>query len=341
MHKASNSIVNIVKILEEDGIKTSRNSVSSFIARYKRTGSIDEAQRSGRKTIVSEEDRNFIDERMKDNDELTSWELQKLLRDERGVTISTSTIRNVRRKLGWKHEKARYCQLIRDRNKTKRLVFSLKALKEQNGFEDVIFTDETSVEIQQYTRYCFRKNGSVPKRKGKPKHPLKVSISKTIFLTFINFVYLIICFYCNDKDTKTVIRMGYRGILKNIWHWKIYLTPPVYTDASGLSQEQLYVRWFSHKVYDIYFQVHVWAGISYKGATNICIFTGHMESIGYQTILKRNLLTFIKSQYPQGHRFWQDNDPKHTSNSTKLWMKTNGINHWHTPPESPVCTIDA
>ena len=47
--------------------------------------------------------------------------------------------------------------------------------------------------------------------------------------------------------------MGYRGILKNIWHWKIYLTLPVYTDASGLSQEQLYVRWFSHKVYDMYF----------------------------------------------------------------------------------------
>ena len=59
LHKASNSIVNVVKILEKVGIKTSRNSVSSFIARYKRTGSIDDAQRSGRKAILCEDDRNF------------------------------------------------------------------------------------------------------------------------------------------------------------------------------------------------------------------------------------------------------------------------------------------
>ena len=59
LHKESNSIVNIVKILEKDGIKTSRNSASSFIAGYKRTGSIDDAQRSGRKAILCEDDRNF------------------------------------------------------------------------------------------------------------------------------------------------------------------------------------------------------------------------------------------------------------------------------------------
>ena len=49
-------------------------------------GSID-AQRSGRKSILSEEHVSFIDEKMKANDELTSGEIQKLLRDERAVTI--------------------------------------------------------------------------------------------------------------------------------------------------------------------------------------------------------------------------------------------------------------
>jgi hypothetical protein len=61
-----------------------------------------------------------------------------------------------------------------------------------------------------------------------------------------------------------------------------------------------------------------------------------MESIGYQTILERNLLPFVRRVYPDGHRMWQDNDPKHTSNSTKKWMKDNGIDRWVTPPESPV-----
>ena len=59
LHKAGNSIINIVKILEKDRIKTSWNSVSSFIARYKRTGSIDGTQRSGRKAIPCEDDRNL------------------------------------------------------------------------------------------------------------------------------------------------------------------------------------------------------------------------------------------------------------------------------------------
>ena len=68
----------------------------------------------------------------------------------------------------------------------------------------------------------------------------------------------------------------------------------------------------------------------------MCIFSGCMESIGYQTILERNLLPFVRRVYPDGHRMWQDNDPKHTSNSTKKWMKDNGIDHWVTPPESPV-----
>ena len=102
----------IVKLLQEDGIKTSRTSVSLFIGRHKRTGSVDDAQRSGRKPILSLADVNFIDEKMMSNDELTSGEIQKLLSLERGVNVSTSTIRNTRRKIGWKHEKARYCQLI-------------------------------------------------------------------------------------------------------------------------------------------------------------------------------------------------------------------------------------
>ena len=91
------SISKIVKILEnDDGIKTSRTSVSLFIQRYEKTGSIEDAQRIGRKAILSQDDVNFIDEKMKANDEFTSSKLQKLLRDERNVNISPSTIRNIR-----------------------------------------------------------------------------------------------------------------------------------------------------------------------------------------------------------------------------------------------------
>ena len=79
--------------------------MSLFIQRYKKkTGSVEDAQPSGRKAILFQDDVNFIDEKMKVNDELTSSELQKLLRDERNVS---SIKQNVRRKIDWRHEMTR------------------------------------------------------------------------------------------------------------------------------------------------------------------------------------------------------------------------------------------
>lgn len=54
--------------------------------------------------------------------------------------------------------------------------------------------------------------------------------------------------------------------------------------------------------------VHVWAGISKNGTTDIAIFTGIMDSDGYQTIMKDYLLPFVSRAYPQGHRLVMDNN---------------------------------
>ena len=42
-----------------------------------------------------------------------------------------------------------------------------------------------------------------------------------------------------------------------------------------------------------YLQVHVWGGISRRGATQIRIFTGIMDSVIYQGILKDHLKVLI------------------------------------------------
>ena len=81
--------------------------------------------------------------------------------------------------------------------------------------------------------------------------------------------------------------------------------------------------------------VHVWAGISHRERTGICIFDGTMDAVLYVSIIEQTLLPFLADVYPDGHSLMQDNDPKHTSNLCKEFLCEKNVNWWKTPPESP------
>ena len=80
-------------------------------------------------------------------------------------------------------------------------------------------------------------------------------------------------------------------------------------------------------------KVHVWAGISLRGRSGICIFDGIMDRFLYVDILEATLLPFLRDVFPDGHRFMQDNDPKHTSNFGKVFLEANEVQWMKTPPE--------
>ena len=93
----------------------------------------------------------------------------------------------------------------------KRLDFALVHL--HDNFDDVIWNDETTVQLETHKRMCYRKE----REKPRPKHPVKV---------------------------------------------------------------------------------HVWGGISRRGATAVCIFEGIMTAPLYCDILEGTLLPFVREKFP-------------------------------------------
>ena len=60
-----------------------------------------------------------------------------------------------------------------------------------------------------------------------------------------------------------------------------------------------------------------------------------MDAVMYVEILRTTLLPFITQKFALGHRFMQDNDPKHTSGLAESFFEANNVNWWKTAPESP------
>ena len=149
-------------------------SVARIVRKIKLTGSIENYARSGRPKTINEAAKAFIEAEMRKNDEMTSRQIQRLAR--RGLTVHSSTVRRARKEQGWTLQKTRYCQLIREANKIKRLQFAEKVVETGDTFHNIVFTDECSVSLQQFRRTCYRKIGEPAKKKPKPKHPFKVHV---------------------------------------------------------------------------------------------------------------------------------------------------------------------
>ncbi len=249
------SFAKIQEELKGEGIVASRQALSAFWKRYQTTGSVKDAPRSGRPSCMTDEGQRYIDNLLEEDDELTSKQIKIMLETTLDIRICESTVRRILRKeLEWVVTLPKYCQTIREPNKVKRLEYARKLLADKEKFEDVIFTDESTIEMTWHKRICRRKIGQPRKPKPRPKHPLKL---------------------------------------------------------------------------------HVWGGISMRGATKICIFSGIMNSTIYTEILRHHLLPFISGTYPDTHRLMQDNDPKHCSYETGDFLEEQGVNWWHTPKESP------
>ena len=130
----------IVRLLAEDDVKVSRWSVIRFLKHYHERGSLENARKLGRPSEdVTIELMNFINSEMERNDEMTFPELVRKIYEEFGMQFSSQKVRRLRQSLGWVQTGTKYCQLIREPNRVKRLEFCEQCIRENEQFDNVIF----------------------------------------------------------------------------------------------------------------------------------------------------------------------------------------------------------
>ena len=177
LHLQGRSKSNIAKTLLQEGAHATYRGVSGVIDRYKAHGHISDSHRTGRRKRIDVTE--IIENSLKANDELTASDLQPVISKQTGTRLSLSSIKNERVKLGWKWRRRKSCQMIRKVNQRKRLDFAMTCVRNKEKFANVIFTDESTIELEQHAAYAFWKPGDrngQPRLKPKAKHPTKVHV---------------------------------------------------------------------------------------------------------------------------------------------------------------------
>ncbi|KAK6027231.1 hypothetical protein OSTOST_06741 [Ostertagia ostertagi] len=97
----------------------------------------------------------------KNNSSTTAIDVVNRLKT-RGIMVSTTHIKRLRQKLGFKKTTTKYCHTIRDANKLARLDFCREMLEGGVGFSDCVFTDECTVQS-----YCRLVQDNAPPHKSR------------------------------------------------------------------------------------------------------------------------------------------------------------------------------
>ena len=142
------SISTIVKRLEEKNIFITHPSVYQLMWKFWSTGKIKNFPWRKQPLKLTDELFQVINSELTKNDEINSWQLQSSLKGRYpSLNVSLQTIRHVHKKLGWVSTKPYYCQLIRDLNKRKHYLWCQYLQRSNEKFENVIFTDECTVQL--------------------------------------------------------------------------------------------------------------------------------------------------------------------------------------------------
>ena len=138
------SYADVSLYLSEEEHKASKMGVYKFLKRYQETGTISRRSGSGQASKISPKAKHIIDQQMTKDDESTGMELQKILAED-GIVVSARTALRWRNQLGWTSKGTSYCQMMR---RKKRETTAWAPERKGLSFEDVVYMDETTVQIE-------------------------------------------------------------------------------------------------------------------------------------------------------------------------------------------------
>nr|XP_006011230.1 PREDICTED: uncharacterized protein LOC102345902 isoform X2 [Latimeria chalumnae] len=116
----------------------------------------------------------LVERMTEDDDEIFVTKIHRRLKKENQLIVSTSSIRKIHQRLGWKHGRTRFCPLISEVNRETRLMQASQWIETGETFDNVIFMDEMSVELARHTKYSRRNEQS--SIKPQLKHPHKIPV---------------------------------------------------------------------------------------------------------------------------------------------------------------------
>ena len=177
LHNSGLSVKKIESRLSEENVNTTWRSLYHLIQKFQQTKKYTDLHRRKREKKITQEMAIVMNSELEQNDEATARQLRSTLMEKYpALEVSLSTIKRHRKKLGWVCTRPHYCQLIRELNKLKRLVWCKEQLRVKEDFSNVLFSDECTIQLEHHGRLCFRKKRQPRKLKPRPKHPAKLHI---------------------------------------------------------------------------------------------------------------------------------------------------------------------
>ena len=173
----------IVRELAQDGISTTLWTVKRRIFAWTKGDGLEDRRRLGRPSSITKEIAEYMDRMLEDDDELTASEFHRLIVRKFDARIPAPTIRRfLRMKLQWIIVRARTGPMISETNK-KRLDFATQCISDKDSFDDVIWTDESSIQLVRHTRlsslhsFSSASSSSAPTTPEDPLPPPGIAVS--------------------------------------------------------------------------------------------------------------------------------------------------------------------